>query len=66
MVTGNLGKWRKQEGQELIPGDVIAEVETDKVRKGGTAPGEESGAVFRLSPPPSPAPLPPDAGHRGL
>jgi len=31
MATGNLAKWRKQEGDALNPGDVIAEVETDKV-----------------------------------
>ncbi len=33
MATGNLAKWKKQEGDALNPGDVIAEVETDKVRK---------------------------------
>ena len=30
MNTGNLAKWRKKEGDALSPGDVIAEVETDK------------------------------------
>ncbi len=30
MATGNIAKWRKQEGDALNPGDVIAEVETDK------------------------------------
>lgn len=32
MSTGNIAKWCKQEGEALNPGDVIAEVETDKVR----------------------------------
>jgi len=30
METGNLSKWRKKEGDLIKPGDVIAEVETDK------------------------------------
>jgi pyruvate dehydrogenase E1 component beta subunit len=37
MATGNISKWRKQEGDALNPGDVIAEVETDKVRRGARA-----------------------------
>jgi multidrug efflux pump subunit AcrA (membrane-fusion protein) len=32
MTTGTIAKWRKAEGDALNPGDVIAEVETDKVR----------------------------------
>jgi len=32
MTAGTIAAWRKAEGDELKPGDVIAEVETDKVR----------------------------------
>lgn len=31
MESGNLTKWRKKEGEEIKGGEVIAEVETDKV-----------------------------------
>src|SRR5688500_11352087 len=30
MEEGNLAKWLKQEGDKVAPGDVIAEIETDK------------------------------------
>ncbi len=30
MVAGNLAKWIKKEGDKIKPGDVIAEIETDK------------------------------------
>src|SRR5271165_5081179 len=30
MEKGNLAKWLKKEGDEIKPGDVIAEIETDK------------------------------------
>ena len=30
MTTGNLAKWLKKEGDKVKPGDVIAEIETDK------------------------------------
>ncbi len=30
MVEGNLTKWNKKEGDKVSPGDVIAEIETDK------------------------------------
>jgi len=30
MKTGNIGKWLKNEGDKLAPGDLICEVETDK------------------------------------
>lgn len=30
MTEGNLAKWYKQEGDKVSPGDVIAEIETDK------------------------------------
>jgi pyruvate dehydrogenase E1 component beta subunit len=30
MTEGNLAKWHKKEGDQVAPGDVIAEIETDK------------------------------------
>src|SRR3981081_3911581 len=30
MEKGNLAKWHKKEGEAVKPGDVIAEIETDK------------------------------------
>lgn len=30
MTQGNLAKWYKKEGDEIAPGDVLADVETDK------------------------------------
>jgi pyruvate dehydrogenase E2 component (dihydrolipoamide acetyltransferase) len=30
MEKGNLAKWRKKEGDKVAPGDIIAEIETDK------------------------------------
>src|SRR6478735_3267519 len=30
MEKGNLAKWLKKEGDKVTPGDVIAEIETDK------------------------------------
>ena len=30
MTEGNLAKWLKNEGEAVKPGDVIAEIETDK------------------------------------
>ena len=30
MEEGNLAKWLKNEGDKVAPGDVIAEIETDK------------------------------------
>ena len=30
MEKGNLAKWLKKEGDKIVPGDVIAEIETDK------------------------------------
>src|SRR5512139_2759782 len=30
MEKGNLAKWLKKEGEKVAPGDVIAEIETDK------------------------------------
>jgi pyruvate/2-oxoglutarate dehydrogenase complex dihydrolipoamide acyltransferase (E2) component len=33
MEKGNLSKWLKKEGDKVKPGDVIAEIETDKATK---------------------------------
>ena len=30
MTEGNLAKWHKQEGDSVEPGDILAEIETDK------------------------------------
>ena len=30
MTHGNIGSWGKQEGDEIVAGDVVCEVETDK------------------------------------
>ena len=30
MTEGNLAKWHKQEGDTIEPGDILAEIETDK------------------------------------
>ena len=30
MTEGNLAKWHKSEGDAVAPGDIIAEIETDK------------------------------------
>ena len=30
MTEGNIAKWLKKEGEKIVPGDIIAEVETDK------------------------------------
>ena len=32
MTQGNLGVWKKQIGDEIVPGDVIVEIETDKAQ----------------------------------
>ncbi|MBO20822.1 MAG: pyruvate dehydrogenase complex E1 component subunit beta, partial [Rhodospirillaceae bacterium] len=30
MTEGNLARWLKSEGETISPGDIIAEIETDK------------------------------------
>lgn len=35
MEKGTIAKWLKKVGDEIKPGDSLAEVETDKVRGGG-------------------------------
>ncbi|KAK9767418.1 pyruvate dehydrogenase complex dihydrolipoamide acetyltransferase component (E2) [Basidiobolus ranarum] len=32
MTAGNIGVWRKQIGDEIVPGDVLVEIETDKAQ----------------------------------
>jgi len=32
MQAGNIGKWNKQAGDTLAPGDVLVEIETDKAQ----------------------------------
>lgn len=32
MTTGNLSSWKKEEGDQINPGDVLAEIETDKAQ----------------------------------
>ena len=47
MEKGNLAKWLKKEGEAVKPGDVIAEIETDKatmeVEAVDEAPGQDPG-----------------------
>ena len=31
-MQGNISEWKKKEGEEIAAGDVLCEVETDKVR----------------------------------
>lgn len=32
MTSGNIGEWRKNIGDEVVPGDVLVEIETDKAQ----------------------------------
>ena len=32
MTAGNIGTWKKQAGDEIVPGDVLVEIETDKAQ----------------------------------
>ncbi|KAJ1973498.1 pyruvate dehydrogenase complex dihydrolipoamide acetyltransferase component (E2) [Dimargaris xerosporica] len=32
MTSGNIGAWQKQVGDEVVPGDVLVEIETDKAQ----------------------------------
>ncbi|KAI9592044.1 2-oxoacid dehydrogenases acyltransferase-domain-containing protein [Syncephalis fuscata] len=32
MTHGNIGTWKKQPGDEIVPGDVLVEIETDKAQ----------------------------------
>lgn len=46
MSTGTIAKWLKAEGDEIAPGDVIAEVETDKASVGYEA--QEEGYLAKI------------------
>src|SRR5258705_10533427 len=46
MEEGVLAKWTKKEGDKIMPGDVIAEVETDKANM--DFPLEDEGVLLKL------------------
>src|SRR5438034_10902659 len=46
MEEGTLAKWTKKEGDKIAPGDVIAEVETDKANM--EFPLEDEGVLLKL------------------
>src|SRR5512143_2949343 len=46
MEEGVLAKWHKKEGDRISPGDVIAEVETDKANM--DFPLEDEGTLLKL------------------
>src|SRR5262249_54436546 len=46
MEEGVLAKWTKKEGDKIAPGDIIAEVETDKANM--DFPLEEEGVLLKL------------------
>src|SRR6476619_3403175 len=46
MEEGVLAKWTKKEGDKIAPGDVIAEVETDKANM--DFPLEDEGVLLKL------------------
>src|SRR6266702_3612080 len=46
MEEGTLSKWTKKEGDKIAPGDVIAEVETDKANM--DFPLEDEGVLLKL------------------
>src|SRR5258708_5499052 len=46
MEEGVLSKWLKKEGDKIFPGDVIAEVETDKANM--DFPLEDEGVLLKL------------------
>src|SRR5688572_31153628 len=46
MEEGVLAKWTKKEGDKISPGDVIAEVETDKANM--EFPLEDEGVLLKL------------------
>ncbi len=53
MEEGVLAKWTKKEGDKISPGDVIAEVETDKANMdfplgGGAGPSAFSAWTFAV------------------
>src|SRR5437660_12580386 len=46
MEEGVLAKWTKKEGDKIAPGDIIAEVETDKANM--EFPLEDEGVLLKL------------------
>ena len=46
MEEGTLAKWSKREGDSVSPGDIIAEVETDKANM--DFPLEDEGVLLKL------------------
>src|SRR6476469_4527462 len=56
MEKGNLAKWLKKEGEKVKPGDVIAEIETDKATMEGEAVDE--GTLARIVVPEGTADVP--------
>ncbi len=46
MEEGVLAKWNKKEGDKVSPGDIIAEVETDKANM--DFPLEDEGVLLKL------------------
>src|SRR6478735_6382098 len=46
MEEGVLAKWTKKEGDKIAPGDIIAEVETDKANM--DFPLEDEGVLLKL------------------
>src|SRR6478609_10860358 len=46
MEEGTLAKWTKKEGDKIAPGDIIAEVETDKANM--EFPLEDEGVLLKL------------------
>src|SRR6186713_912422 len=46
MEEGVLAKWHKKEGDKISPGDIIAEVETDKANM--DFPLEDEGTLLKL------------------
>src|SRR5262250_2112517 len=46
MEEGVLAKWHKKEGEKISPGDIVAEVETDKANM--DFPIEDEGTLLKL------------------
>lgn len=46
MTEGNLVKWNKKEGDRVKPGEVIAEIETDKAN--GSGIGKKSWVLGKI------------------
>ena len=46
MTQGNLGTWTKQPGDQIVPGDVLVEIETDKAQMEGEC--QEEGYLAKI------------------